>query len=264
MKTVLNLAGVSRILCCALAAAVFALGGCIEKTSVQGDPSFPADPEIAYSSPEMTPPAPVLKSPAGTKPYTIGGKTYKPILDAQGYSEEGIASWYGQDFHGKTTASGEVYDMNAMTAAHKLLPFGTQLKVTNLNNNRSIVVRINDRGPFVGNRVIDLSRKGAAELDMLTAGTAPVRIVSVGSIPGQRGDDLAGNFYIQIGSFSQKDNAHNLAKSLQKKGGASRVVHVPQIGFYRVQAGPYRGLLAAEAASLKLKEEFPNNFVLAE
>ena len=104
------------------------------------------------------------KGPRGTKPYTIRGKTYYPLLSAHGFRETGIASWYGPDFHGKLTANGERYDMHGMTAAHKLLPFGTQVKVTNKSNGRSIVVRVNDRGPFVANRVIDLTRTGADRL----------------------------------------------------------------------------------------------------
>jgi len=116
---------------------------------------------------------------AGSKPYTIRGKTYYPLQSARGFVEEGIASWYGPGFHGKRTANGEIYDMHAMTAAHKILPLGTIVRVTNKNNGRSLVLRINDRGPFVDDRVIDLSRAAAEKLDILAKGTAPVRIVAM-------------------------------------------------------------------------------------
>jgi rare lipoprotein A len=100
------------------------------------------------------------------------------------YTEEGTASWYGRKFHGKKTASGEKYDMNKLTAAHRTLPFGTKVKVTRLDNNKSVVVRINDRGPFVEGRIIDLSRAAAKKLDMLESGTASVRIKVVKPAPG--------------------------------------------------------------------------------
>lgn len=211
-----------------------------------------------------SPSASTSTQPRGTKPYTVMGQTYYPLLSAQGYSEEGVASWYGKDFHGKKTANGEVYDMYAMTAAHKLLPFGTQLRVTNLDNNRSIVVRVNDRGPFVANRVIDLTHTGAEKLDMIGPGTARVRLESVGTIPGQRGNDLIGRFYVQVGAFSVKENAHKLAQSLQNRKIACRIVFVPDTGFHRVQAGPYSSLLAAENAATFLQGEFPGNFVVAQ
>ena len=207
---------------------------------------------------------PSTTQPRGTKPYTVMGQTYHPLLSAHGYSEEGIASWYGKDFHGKKTANGETYDMHGMTAAHKLLPFGTQLRVTNLDNGRSITVRVNDRGPFVANRVIDLTHTGAEKLDMVGPGTARVRLESIGTVPGQRGGDLIGNFYVQVGAFTVKENAHNLAKTLQSRGTPSRVIFVPDIGFHRVQVGPYSSLTAAESAATSLQDTYPNNFVVAQ
>ncbi len=233
-----------------LCLAVAAMAGC-GKRSVSG-------------TQVTSPPATTAPSAPGTKPYTVMGQTYYPLQSGHGYVEEGVASWYGKDFHGKKTANGEVYDMHGMTAAHKVLPFGTQLRVTNLDNNRTIVVRVNDRGPFVANRIIDLTRTGAEQLDMIGPGTARVRLESVGSIPGQVGADLTGNFYVQIGSFSVRDNAHNLAKSLQLKGLPSRVVYVPDLNFHRVQVGPYTSLAAAENAASSLQGEYPGNFVVAQ
>ena len=219
--------------------------------------------KTASDSMPTSPPGGTSSTP-GTKPYTVMGQTYYPMESGQGYVEEGIASWYGKDFHGKTTSNGEVYDMYGMTCAHKVLPFGTQLRVTNLDNNRSIMVRVNDRGPFVANRIIDLTKTGAEQLDMIGPGTARVRVESIGAVPGQVGADLSGNFYVQIGSFSIKENAHNLAKKLQNSGRPSRVVFVPELNFHRVQIGPYASLAETENTAASLLGEYPGNFVVAQ
>lgn len=112
-----------------------------------------------------------------TKPYKVGGNNYYPMATATiGYSETGVASWYGKKFHGRKTASGESYNQNAMTAAHKTLPFGTRVRVTNLENKKSVSVVINDRGPFVKGRIIDVSRAAAKKLGMVNSGIARVCI----------------------------------------------------------------------------------------
>ncbi len=204
------------------------------------------------------------KGPRGTKPYTIQGVTYYPLLSANGFSEEGVASWYGEDFHGKTTANGERYDMYGMTAAHKLLPFGTQVKVTNKENGRSIVVRINDRGPFVANRVIDLTRTGAEGIGMIARGTAPVVVESIGTVAGLKDGDLTGNFYVQVGAFANESNARRLLAQLRQEGGGGRTYFAEQVKFWRVQAGPYPSLNQAEKMAEGMLERYPGNFVVAE
>jgi rare lipoprotein A len=214
------------------------------------------------SAPTQTPKG--GKTPRGTKPYTIAGKTYYPLLSAKGFREEGIASWYGKDFHGKSTANGERYDMHGMTAAHKLLPFGTTLRVTNKLNGKSITVRVNDRGPFVANRVIDLTRTGAERLDMIGRGTAPVILETVGSVAGLRDGDLSGNFYAQVGAFANESNARRLLDQLRGEGRNSRTYFAKQIGLWRVQVGPYKSLKQAESASDILQADYPGNFVVAE
>ncbi|MDQ6972283.1 MAG: septal ring lytic transglycosylase RlpA family protein, partial [Mariprofundaceae bacterium] len=131
------------------------------------------------------------KLPSGTgghrktgKPYRIAGTTYYPLESSRGYDKTGVASWYGRDFHGKLTANGEQYDMHAMSAAHKTLPLPTLVRVTNLENGRSIVVRVNDRGPFVKSRLIDLSYAGAKALAYDKQGTTRVRVQTLdGSRP---------------------------------------------------------------------------------
>lgn len=123
----------------------------------------------------------VKKNPNSKRSYTVMGKTYYPLKEVRpGYKQDGVASWYGPGFHGKKTSSGEVYDMHEMTAAHNVLPLHTLVKVKNLSNNKEIVVRVNDRGPFVDDRVIDLSLAAAKDLDMVRCGTTPVRISVIG------------------------------------------------------------------------------------
>ena len=114
------------------------------------------------------------------KAYEVNGERYHPLRDHAGFTEEGLASWYGSDFHGKRTSNGELYDMYAQTAAHKTLPLGVSVRVTNTANGRSTVVRVNDRGPFVRGRIIDLSYTAAKELGVVGPGTAPVRVEALG------------------------------------------------------------------------------------
>lgn len=200
----------------------------------------------------------------GTKPYTIRGKTYYPLLSSHGFREEGIASWYGKDFHGKKTANGEVYDMYGMTAAHKLLPFGTKVKVTNRDNGKSIVVRINDRGPFVANRVIDLTRTGAERIGMIARGTAPVILETQGSVAGLKDGDLTGRFYVQVGAFANQSNAERLVAKIKGEGRNARTYFAESVAFWRVQAGPFGTLHKAEAEADAMQAVYPGNFVVAE
>jgi rare lipoprotein A len=122
------------------------------------------------------------------KPYTVGGRVYVPEEDVN-YREEGVASWYGDDFHGRLTANGEVFDMDALSAAHPTLPMPSYARVTNLNNGKSLIVRVNDRGPYHGNRLIDVSHKAAELLDFKGNGTARVRVEYVGRAPLEGSDD---------------------------------------------------------------------------
>lgn len=221
-------------------------------------------PKEEAPAPQTTP------APKGTfKPYTQFGRTYRPLFSADGYSEEGLASWYGLQFHGKKTANGEVYDMHSMTAAHRILPMGTRLKVENLDNGRIAEVRVNDRGPFVDpeRRVIDLSFAAARELGTDKPGLARVRISSVGKIEGFTGTDLAGRFYIQVGAFTVKNNADRLAARLVKDGYKDTRVEQADVDgqtFWRVQAGIFPGLNAADQGRDTLRKEFPQAFVIAD
>ena len=150
---------------------------------------------------------------ATMRPYTVNGKTYYPTVVKVGNTYRGIASWYGPNFHGKKTSNGEYYDMYAMTAAHKTLPMNTIVKVTNLLNGRSVIVRINDRGPFVKNRIIDLSYAAAKKLGVVATGTAPVRLEVIGfngkiTVASNKKEFVEiSNFSVQIGSFRRSKGA---------------------------------------------------------
>ena len=149
---------------------------------------------------------------ATLRPYTINGKTYYPTVVSVGWTQEGIASWYGPNFHGGKTSNGERYNMYAMTAAHKTLPMNTMIRVTNNRNGRSVVVRVNDRGPFVRGRIVDLSYIAARKVGIDKTGTAPVKlevlgfdslIASMASKKGKRARKqvVLGEFGVQVGAF---------------------------------------------------------------
>ena len=190
--------------------------------------------------------------------YEVLGKTYKVQKSSKGYVKQGIASWYGTKFHGQHTANGEPYDMFAMSAAHKTLPIPTYARVTNLSNKRSIVVRINDRGPFHDNRIIDLSYVAAAKLGIEKNGTGFVEVralepeqSSQAKTTGSRPSDI----YLQIGAFSDPNNALELKNKLT-------VHHLPKprikshtqndVTLYKVQLGPLVSVEDADALNEKL------------
>jgi len=206
------------------------------------------------------------------KPYTVYGQRYEPLRSHKGFVQTGMASWYGRDFHGKKTSNGERYDMHAMTAAHKTLPLGVYVKVENRKNGREIVVRVNDRGPFVKGRIIDLSFEAAKKLGVTAEGTAPVRVEALG-YQGTGAEKYkapetydAGSYTVQVGSFKEQANADRLSEQMKKLSGFSdvRLTDVNNEAFYRVYAGKYGSLEAAEAAEEKLTEQgYPGSFVVS-
>lgn len=228
------------------------------------------------------PPTPPTSFPPGglrtQKPYQINGVWYYPLPSADGYVEEGLASWYGLEFHGKPTSCGEPYDMYAMTAAHKTLPLGTYVKVTNQRNRRSVILRINDRGPFVSGRIIDLSCKAAQELGSATPGLAPVRVEAVQVAAEQK---IAGSTYwkvdpvpsfrfglfaVQIGSFRDQNNANRLKEKMQKGYTAIQILPFSDSEGhrYRVQVGAYQDILVAQEEMRRLRSNgFADAFVVA-
>jgi rare lipoprotein A len=201
------------------------------------------------------------RSRAGNPPfYHVFGKRYAVLTNAEGHIERGVASWYGPGFHNARTSSGEPYDMYAMTAAHKTLPLPCYARVTNLANGRSVVVRINDRGPFVGNRIIDLSYTAAAKLDMLRDGTAfvEVRTLSV-SIPtplDRAAQSRAAELFMQVGAFAEERNALRLAERLRSAGLQGVVIRSPLDGgrLHRVRVGPIASVAEYDSLAERLTE----------
>ncbi len=187
---------------------------------------------------------------ATKRSYYIYHAPTKPMKAYVGYQETGIASWYGSDFHGRPTASGEIYNMYAMTAAHKTLPLGTYVKVTNLENGRSVIVKINDRGPFVKGRIIDLTYAAAKKLGMAKKGIARVRITVVKSPFLYKNSRFHYSRYyaVQIASFTIYSNAKSFKKILSRYFIKTYIksTYVNGRKFYRVLIGNYRRRSSAE------------------
>lgn len=250
MRNVMVLAAVLLLL---------ALCGCAKKQIASAPP-----PETVVR------PAPVPpKAPKGTyKPYVINGKKYYPLAESDGFVQDGVASWYGRDFHGRKTANGETYDMYAMTAAHKILPMNTRVRVVNLENGRSAVLRVNDRGPFVGNRILDCSYKAAQELGFADKGLARIRLEAV----PEPGVNVAramedGRYYVQVGSFTVRDNAERMLSRLKSGGYVGSRIQLASVSgrrYYRVQAGVFQGLSAVEQARARLAGDYPAGFIVAD
>ena len=211
------------------------------------------------------------QSPPLPKAYEIDGKKYYPLDEAHGFIEEGVASWYGDDFHGKKTANSEIYNMHAMTAAHKTLPLGTVVEVNNLENGKKAVVRINDRGPYVGTRIIDLSYEAATQIGMVRKGTAKVKIIALGTDDMLLDDSNAdayftGDFTIQAGAFSQKDNAERMKQMMEQYVKDVQILPFDKDGitYYRVRAGQYSSLKKAQChEKLLIDNGFPEAFVVS-
>lgn len=207
-------------------------------------------------------------SPPRLKPYRVGDQWYFPMSQAHGYREIGIASWYGDPFHGKRTSSGETYDMHTISAAHKLLPLGSLVRVRNLHNNITLDMKINDRGPFIAGRIIDLSYAAAKQLGVVSPGTAKVEVIVLGTPAIQdNGDYFNGNFTVQVGAFSDVKNAQNLSQNLKKTYGYAQVIPFRRDNqmFYRVLVGKYSTIDQVQQYELALKERgFNDAFAIAE
>lgn len=175
----------------------------------------------------------------GTKDYTVRGQRYHIIKDPKGFKEKGQASWYGKKFHGHSTSIGEVYDMYSMSAAHKELPLPSYVKVTNTDNGKSTIVRVNDRGPFHPGRIIDLSFAAATKLDVIRTGTANVEIevITVEKPQSEQQKSLP-KYQIQVASSSHKDRVETLAKDLSQKLSVGSLVNSDK-EIHRVILGPF-------------------------
>ena len=217
----------------------------------------------------------VEPGPAGLRPwqrpYSVNGERYVPLLRAEGYREEGLASWYGAEEHGGPTSNGETFDMHRPTAAHKTLPLGCSIKVTNKLNGRTTIVRVNDRGPFVPGRIVDLSFRGAQELDMVGRGVTPVVLEVVGEAPQDVSSPVqpaSVSFYtLQVAAFSDRERARIVSEETGKvvSGATVRRVDTERGTVYRVHAGRFRSHADAEAARSTLaRNGYPDAFIVTE
>jgi len=235
---------VKRFLVFAMLAGFSAWGCAGRRAAANRHPPQPpaeAEPSATEEKPAPLPSAPRRKPPARS--------------EAGGYAEEGLASWYGVPFHGRRAANGETYNMHKLTAAHRTLPFDSIVRVTNLTNGRSVDVRITDRGPFVENRIIDLSLNAAQALDLVAMGVAPVRIELLsGSNPA------AGYFTVQVGAFLDQRNAERLRERLAQTYSPAFIQEYdsPSGYFYRVRVGKVSGEDAARqfGEQLRAREGF--------
>ena len=216
-------------------------------------------------------------SPQQSKPYQVYGQWYYPRAHANGYTETGLASWYGRKFHGRKTANGEIYNMYGISAAHKTLPFDTVVAVRNLENGRTINLRINDRGPFVRGRIIDLSYGAAKKLGLVGPGTARVELIAIGPAGGFSESGMAGRidvpidydsgkFTFQVGAFRDRGNAENLRAKLDRVyQNAHIATHENGDGiYYRVRVGYFTSLAEARKGEQVLIRDGFEPIVIAE
>ncbi len=236
-----------------------ALPGCITHPVAPA----PSGPATAPTAPpvdaigDAIPRAEPLSKRGNPAFYDVLGKRYHVMSSAAGYVERGVASWYGPGFHKESTSNGEPYDMYGMTAAHKTLPLPCYVRVTNLGNGKSIVVRVNDRGPFKEGRIIDLSHTAAAKLDMLRAGTALVEVRVI--TPGDNAATpvLLQQSYVQAGAFTDNRNAERLAEQLRNQGYAQAFVHADMTAgrtLHRVRIGPINDAASFDRIVAELKQ----------
>ena len=260
---------------CAAVLVLGSLAACAGNAPQRGQPG-PLPRDVAVRPGGTPSPAPPVRAGRGNPPfYEVLGKRYHVLPTSAGYVQRGVASWYGRDFHGLSTSSGEVYDMHAMTAAHTTLPLPTWVEVTNLVNGKRVVVKVNDRGPFVDNRLIDLSYAAATALDMVRTGTTRVEVRTVAPpldafrpgptvaavapravLPAPVSAAPAERMFLQIGAFAEPENAERLAARLRASGFAnSSVVSAPADTrrLHRVWLGPIRDAAEFDRLDARLR-----------
>ncbi len=259
---------------------VLIFGGC---TTKNGSYSYrPVKPSQKYPSEQLAMNPSTVYKPNGElhatmRPYTVMGNEYCPTVVRVGDSFSGRASWYGPDFHGKSTSNGEGYDMYSMTAAHKTLPMNTVVRVTNIQNGKQAIVRINDRGPFVANRIIDLSYAAAQQTGVAQHGTADVRLDVLGFEPasartvdmqsmaqGPR-ERVMNNFYVQIGSFERFEGASVTKQHYSNFHGYSAIIKDTEYNnkrLFRVWLGGFKS--EAEARDFISRGYFEGSFIIRE
>ena len=246
-----------KVFCIAVFCSACATDPIIIKSEKDTEPKIiPID---VFSVPDAVPRYEKRTRAGNPRSYKVLGKNYTVLADSKGYSKIGMASWYGTKFHGRKTSNGEVYDMYAMTAAHKTIPIPSYVKVTNLKNRRSVVVRVNDRGPFHDNRIIDLSYTAAVKLGIKKMGTGLVEVTTIEpgaqSVSNEKIEKTllskSAVMYLQIGAFSSLNNAQQCQKKLLsgqiKK---SRIQRSNRL--YKVQVGPIGSVWQAKEVNKKL------------
>ena len=220
-------------------------------------------PKDLNNIPNAIPKKEVLSRTAN-RPYRVFNQKYIPMTKLESYSETGYASWYGKRYHGNKTSIGEVYDMYQMTGAHKTLPLPCFVKVTNLINEKSVIIRVNDRGPFVKNRIIDLSYAAAHRLDIIEKGSELVRVEVINPHSDPVSYKSLHAFYVQAGAFSDKNNAAKLLNRISKNKIEKKLNEIIKKGsLYSVRLGPYSTRDKANEISKFLSEELSlNTFVI--
>lgn len=205
----------------------------------QAPARLPTEAELSPLEPRYEP----LSRQGNMANYTVLGQTYEVLPTARNYEAVGKASWYGKKFHGHLTSNGEYYDMYGLSAAHRYLPLPTYVKVTNLNNGHEVVVRVNDRGPFHPDRIIDLSYAAAYQLDMLASGTAPVRVEAI-YVPAPSQQDATGVF-VQLTAVSDSARAEQIREEIAQNYAVDATTR-ERNGLHRVLLGPFSENQASE------------------
>ncbi len=253
---------------------ILLLPACAHRVIQDSAPARPAvDP---WSIPEPVPRIEQRSRYGNPERYEVAGQSYRVRASSEGYRERGRASWYGTKFHGRRTSSGEPYDMYGLTAAHRSLPLPTYVRVTNLENGRSLIVRVNDRGPFHPNRILDLSYSAAIRLGVYERGSAPVEVVALTSpsaapenpnvantgpraahTTARQGADR-GPYFLQLGAFRNMDNKNALVTELRQRGWTDLVeretTDTQGWTLHRVLVGPYPRLTTAQAQEARLNQ----------
>ena len=200
------------------------------------------------------------------RPYKVFGKTYYPMTSLKPYTATGYATWYGKKYHGNKTSIGEVYDMYKMTAAHKTLPLPCYVKVTNLKNDKTVIVRVNDRGPFVKDRIIDLSYAAANRLEIIEKGSELVKVELIDLDEKVKVSKINKQIYIQAGLFSDEKNANNLINKIKKLGTVTNenIKKIKNEGQFQVLIGPFKNLPYAKIKKDELSDNFfINGFIIS-
>jgi rare lipoprotein A len=239
-----------------IALVIFLLAGCAsDKKEEKELGDGPSSRDISAADVhEAVPKNEPLARYGNHSPYTVLGKTYTVLPSSKGYHERGIASWYGAKFHGRRTSSGEPYDMHLATAAHKSLPLPTYVEVTNLDNGRKMIVKVNDRGPFHEGRIIDLSYGAAIKLGVDKTGTAQVEVRAIDvETSRQSSVKVADGTFLQVGAFSKRKTADDLAGKMI--AAQLKPVSVQKSrGLYKVWIGPYATEAELEASASRVVE----------